>query len=79
MTETRESKYILTPEEKVEAFNPYPCLDPSFEDDYSSEVAVLLEAQITKVLALLTEGEPPELTDEQKNNIVLQVSSKGRE
>lgn len=36
---------ILTKEEKAKAFQDYPCLDPSFEDDYNSEVNTLLNAQ----------------------------------
>ncbi len=36
---------ILSDEQKEKAFDAYPCLDPSFEDDYRAEVAVLLEAQ----------------------------------
>ena len=45
---TKNSPNHLTPEEKVRAFEDYPCLDPSFEDDYASEVATLLDAQDAK-------------------------------
>ncbi len=39
---------LLTPEEKAKAFESYPCLDPSFEDDYRTEVELLLETQAVK-------------------------------
>ena len=36
---------ILNQEQKKELFRPYPCLDPSFEDDYKTETEMLLEKQ----------------------------------
>ncbi len=45
---TKDNPNHLTPEEKAKAFENYPCLDTSFEDDYASEVATLLDAQDAK-------------------------------
>ena len=48
------NKGLLTEREKTKAFADYPCLDPSFEDDYRSEVATLLQAQREKTLREIT-------------------------
>ena len=48
----RRNNLFLTVEEKIGLFKQYPCLDCSFEDGYSSEVSILLEAQIDKVLRI---------------------------
>lgn len=48
----KNSPNHLTPEEKAKAFENYPCLDPSFEDDYASEVATLLDAQDYKTISI---------------------------
>jgi len=49
-------KYELTKKEKDKIAAYYPCLDMSFEDDYKSEVATLLEAQIKKVLKIIAKN-----------------------
>ena len=55
-------KYLLTPEEKTKLSEDYPLLDFSFEDDYTEEVALLLQAQVQKVLDKLATD--PELIAE---------------
>lgn len=44
------NKGLLTTKEKERVFADYPCLDPSFEDDYQIEVATLLQAQRDKTI-----------------------------
>ena len=50
------NKGLLTAKEKKKAFANYPCLDPTFEDDYLSEVATLLQAQREKTLREVKRG-----------------------
>ena len=56
------NKNLLTPEEKQNVFNDYPCLDHSIlEENLETEVDMLLEAQHAKDMARL---DSPELNDD---------------